>query len=71
MMLEMLWAQELANVMNRARIAQIKSKLPTRRHMITTLLGKLTAVELLTECCAELRGRSALWRADPPVRIAS
>lgn len=67
MMAEMMWAQELANICNRTRIAVVKSAKPPRAKMMTWLLDKLTVQDFLVECCTELRARHALWRADPAI----
>lgn len=64
MMLEMLWAPELRGCCDRLRI--VLSKKPTRPEMIRKLL-ELPVKTLQREVCIELRGRDALWRADPPV----
>jgi len=64
MMLEMLWAAELVGVCNRQRISL--GKRPTRPQMIKDLLT-LPVETLQREVCIELRGREALWRADPPI----
>lgn len=66
MMLEMMWAEELSNVVTRLRIMLCKSRLPRRSAMIDVLLESCGGQELLSECCAELRARHALWRADAP-----
>ncbi len=66
-MLEMLWAQELANIVARRRVmAFAPSKIPTRAKAIASALEALTYQEILVEVCTELRARQALWRADPP-----
>lgn len=67
MMLEMMWAEELANICNRTMVAQIGAKKPRRAKMIEWLMATYTGAALLVECCTELRARQALWRADPPV----
>ena len=64
MMLEMLWRDELVGVCTRLRVAL--SKKPTRPEMIKKLID-LPATELQREVCTELRGRDALWRADPAI----
>jgi hypothetical protein len=65
MMLEMMWADELRAMCGRLHIAV--SPRVTRGHAIRELLAKASLAELQRECCTELRGRDALWRADPPV----
>lgn len=67
MMLQMMWAQELANMCNTTRVATIGSAKPRRAKMIRLLLDKIEPSDLLKACCAELRNRHALWRADPPI----
>jgi hypothetical protein len=68
-MLEMMWAQELANIVTRKRIMVFApSKKPPRHHMINTALEALNYQEILTEVCTELRARNALWRADAAIR---
>jgi hypothetical protein len=64
MMLEMLWRDELYGCCDRLRLAL--SKKPTRPEMIKKLL-ELPIIALQREVCTELRGRDALWRADPPI----
>ena len=64
MMLEMLWRDELFGACQRLSIAL--SKKPTRPEMIKNLLD-LPLETLQREVCTQLRGRDALWRADPPV----
>lgn len=66
MMLEMLWRGELAGVCSRTRCYAPSTK-STRAVMIKVLL-ELPTDELQREVCTELRGRDALWRADPPNR---
>jgi len=70
MMIEMMWAQELANIVNRLKLMIIKSRVPTRKAMITVLQDKCQPAELLQQCCTELRARHALWKADAPVAAA-
>lgn len=65
MMLEMLWASELTSVC--AATMTSVGKKPTRPKMIKALLD-LDIDRLQTEVCRVLRGRDALWRADPPIR---
>lgn len=66
MMLEMLWRDELFGACQRQRIAL--SKKPTRPEMIKKLL-ELPIETLQREVCIELRGRDALWRADPAISL--
>jgi hypothetical protein len=68
MMLEMMWAAELAGMCGRLRVS--RGKWPTRKSMIANLL-EIPVVELQRECCTELRMRDALWRADPPIKEPS
>jgi hypothetical protein len=66
-MLEMMWAQELANIVSRTRLMSFTaSKIPARAKSIAAVLEALSYQEILTEVCTELRARQALWRADPP-----
>mgnify|MGYP000930182688 FL=1 len=68
MMLEMLWAAELANVVTRKRVMTFApSRRPTRGKMIDVALQYLSPQELQVEVCTELRARKALWRADPEI----
>ena len=67
MMLEMMWAQELASICNRTKIANVASKKPRRAKMIEWLMDKVSPADLLRQCCTELRGRNAMWRADPAI----
>lgn len=64
MMLEMLWAAELAGVCDRTRTS--RSQKPTRPNMIKSLLD-LPADQLQYQVCIALRARDALWRADTPI----
>ncbi len=68
MMLEMLWRDELFGACERLRV--VTSKKPTRPEMVKKLL-ELPVVDLQREVCNELRGRDALWRADPPCSLTS
>lgn len=63
MMLEMLWAAELAWACNHLRVAV--GKKATRPTMIKALLDTVSPEELQRATCAALRAREALWRADP------
>lgn len=67
MMLEMLWADELTATCRALRVGTTKRT--TRPRMIRDLIDVATVEELQRETCARLRGRDALWRADPPVRL--
>lgn len=64
MMLEMMWHAELFSMCQTLRVATAKR--PTRTGMIKALLDAVSVDELQRACCAELRCRVALWRADPP-----
>jgi hypothetical protein len=68
MMLEMLWAAELAGVCDRTRTS--RSAKSTRPYMIKALLD-LPIDQLQRETCTALRGRDALWRADAPSSLTS
>jgi hypothetical protein len=68
MMLEMLWADELRGACAATRTSV--GKKATRSSMINTLLD-LDVATLQRAVCTELRGRDALWRADPPVRAVT
>lgn len=63
-MLEMLWRDELVGVCDRTRT--MTGKRPTRTTMIAALMD-LPAEQLQREVCAALRGRDAIWRADPAI----
>lgn len=65
LMLEMLWAAELTGCCNRLRVS-IKSG-ATRPKMIKALLSDVHFIDLQREVCTALRGRDALWRADPAI----
>lgn len=67
MLLEMMWADELAAMARRTAVMTIGSRTPVRAKMIAALRQALGEDELLAACCHELRRRDALWRADPPV----
>lgn len=62
--LEMLWRHELDHVA--VRLGIILTKKSTRPSIIGLLL-QLPWPEVWPLCCAALRGRDALWRADPPI----
>jgi hypothetical protein len=64
MALEMMWRDELASICQRTRCYAVSAK-TTRPNMIRAILS-LPFAEVQREICAELRGRNALWRADPP-----
>lgn len=64
MMLRMLWRAEAAAICGRTRCYAVTQK-TTRPNMIKALL-ELPFDQLQREVCTELRGRDALWRADPP-----
>lgn len=65
MMLRMLWRDELAGACRRTRCLDVTAR-TTRPAMVRALLD-LPIGELRREVCTELRGRDALWRADPMV----
>jgi hypothetical protein len=65
MTLEMLWSAELRWVCGRMAIA-IGSK-DNRLAMINLILHSAKDGEVMAAACAALRGRDALWRADPAV----
>lgn len=67
LMLEMCWRDELIGICERTRTAT--GKKPTRGAMIAALID-LPADRLQIEVCAALRGRDAIWRADPPEQQA-
>lgn len=69
MMLEMLWRDELAAACQRTACLGIGPK-TTRPTMIKAMLT-LPVDQIQREICTELRARNALWRADPPVTLAS
>ncbi len=67
---QMLWAQELANVVLRTRVMSFApSRIPARAKMVAAALEKLSPEQLLAEACTELRAREALWRADKAVKL--
>ena len=67
MALEMLWSAELRGACAALRVS-VGSR-ATRSKMIKAILGAgLTTDQISTAICAELRGRDAVWRADPPER---
>lgn len=66
MMLEMLWATELAGVCERTRTSAPKRA--ARALMIKALLD-LPVDQLQYQACIALRARDALWRADTPIEI--
>jgi hypothetical protein len=43
------------------------AKAPTHAKLVS-YLERLTPKEQLAAVCRQLRARSALWRADPPIR---
>ena len=65
MMLNVLWANELRAICGRLNIAC--NARTTRAHAIKGLAAHVSVDELKRECCAELRARDALWRADAPM----
>jgi hypothetical protein len=67
LMLEMMWAEELATICSRTGALGIRSRLPRRAFMIDALIENVQPVDILRECCTELRARHALWRADAPI----
>lgn len=66
MTLALLWRDELALVCE-ATGAHHVTKRSTRSAMIKALLDTCGLDELMPHCCAALRSRDALWRADQPI----
>lgn len=64
MMLAMLWRDELVGACQ--RLGTATGKKPTRKSMIEALLDRAVP-DLQRAVCEQLRGRDALWRADPPL----
>lgn len=65
MLLEIMWADELAAMCLRLKVHV--GKKPSRLTMIRAIRD-LAIDELRRECCTELRTRDALWRADAPIQ---
>lgn len=69
LMLEMCWAAELVGICRRQRVSI--GKKPTRPAMIRDLIAMVGVPTLQREVCAALRGRDAVWRADPSIDPAT
>lgn len=65
LMLRMLWADEVKQACAALRVPWGKKS--TRENCVKALLAVASPAELITQVCISLRGRDALWRADPPV----
>lgn len=67
-MLSLCWVAELHDEAVRRRLWS--GKAPSHAKLVR-LLERLDPGEQIQAVCRQLRGRSALWRADPPVRVAA
>lgn len=65
MMLEMLWAEELRNACHTLSISVTSST--TRPKCISAILEHATNAEIIAATCRQLRGRTAMWRADDAI----
>lgn len=65
MTLRLLWAEELRAACAALKIGYVPK---TTREKCVKKLRELPADEVFAAICDQLRGRDALWRADPPVR---
>lgn len=65
-LLSLCWVAELHLECERAGLWQ--SKRPPTHTKLVQMMQKLSPEEQLKVVCRRLRGRDALWRADPPIR---
>lgn len=68
-MLALLWRAELVTIAARHDLPH--SKRSRIRDLSAAIARGLTGDEIVTEVCRELRGRSAFWKSDDPIRVTA
>lgn len=66
-MLSLLWVRELLAEATASRLIQRRSSKPPSHRVLIDFMLRLDPAEQLAAVCRQLRARTALWRADPPV----
>lgn len=66
-MLSLLWVEELYQEATRARVIQSGRKTRPSHAALVERMKDLPADMITEAVCRQLRGRDALWRADPPI----